>query len=78
MQHIDKMCTWFCQVPVHAVQLDMRDLEAVKRLAEELPSEFREVGAGCALQLHITLPSPFVNCCSCCLGGTPIIAAVPS
>eukprot|EP00775_Hariotina_reticulata_P004084 gene4084-4331_t len=44
------------QVPVHVVQLDMRDLEAVKHFAADLPSEFQEVdilinNAGLALDV---------------------------
>eukprot|EP00878_Enallax_costatus_P013588 GHUV01014207.1.p1 GENE.GHUV01014207.1~~GHUV01014207.1.p1 ORF type:complete len:254 (+),score=82.01 GHUV01014207.1:1145-1906(+) len=31
------------KVPVHAVQLDMQDLDAVKALPEQLPEEFKQV-----------------------------------
>lgn len=44
-------------VPVHAVQLDMRDLDAVKALPEQLPDEFKQVR-------HLQSPSVVVPCMS--------------
>lgn len=54
IQGIKCVCIWLLQVPVHVVQLDMRDLDAVKQLPEQLPEEFKQVGSvagGCPCRL---------------------------